>query len=240
MDDASVYLVNVDPTAPGHGQKTPLLYRFESKPGSVIGGNWLSALPYPGFPLDEGTTYALVVTTRVTIGGAAALPSDDFAAIAASDAPADAALAAAQATYQPLWDYLDEPGGDERADVVNAAVFTTQHATDIMALLRRKVRSLPAPAATGIVRYRAESRFLHVRRHISEPELPGRRPALYRDRWRDPARRRRLAGRAAHGNPARLVRHPPHHHAAGGRLAGGDYRHRNREHLPLLLRRQTR
>jgi hypothetical protein len=160
MADASVYLVNVDPTAPGHRDKTPLLFRFEPKPGSVIGAHWLSALPYPGFPLDEGATYALVVTRRVTIAGAAALPSDDFAAIAASDKPGDVALAAAQATYQPLWDYLDEPGGDERADVVNAAVFTTQHATDIMALLRRKVRSLPAPTATGVVRYLPSSYWI--------------------------------------------------------------------------------
>jgi hypothetical protein len=160
MDDASVYLVNIDPTGPGRGGKTPLLFRFEPRPGSVIGGNWLSALPYPGFPLDEGATYALVVTRRVTIGGVAALPSDDFTAIAASDKPGDAALAAAQATYQPLWDYLDQPGGDDRADVVNAAVFTTQHATDIMALLRRKVRSLPAPAATGVVRYRSSAYWI--------------------------------------------------------------------------------
>ena len=160
MDDASVYLVNVDPTSPGHGQKTPLLFRFEPRPGSVIAGNWLSALPYPGFPLDEGATYALVVTNRVTIGGAAALPSDDFTAIAASDKPGDVALAAAQATYEPLWDYLDTPGGDERADVVNAAVFTTQHATNIMALLRRKVLSLPAPTATGIVRYLPSSYWI--------------------------------------------------------------------------------
>jgi hypothetical protein len=160
MDAASVYLVNIDPSSPNHGAKTPLLFRFESRAGSAIGTYWLSALPYPGFPLDEGAIYALVVTNRVTIGAAAALPSDDFAAIAASAPPANAALAAAQVTYQPLWDYLDEPGGDERADVVNAAVFTTQHATDIMALMRRKVWSLPAPAATDIVRFMTDSTFL--------------------------------------------------------------------------------
>jgi hypothetical protein len=159
MDGASVYLVNVDPRSPGRGAKTPLLFRFEPRPGSVIGANWLAALPYPGFPLDEGTTHALVVTKRVTIGAAAALPSDDFIAIAAADTPGAAALAAAQATYQPLWDFLDQPGGDERADVVNAAVFTTQRATDLMAPLRRKIRSLPAPAATGIVRFTAFGQF---------------------------------------------------------------------------------
>ena len=163
MDGASVYLVNIDPASPDHGVKTPLLFRFESKAGSAIGTYWLSALPYPGFPLDEATTYALVVTNRVTIGAAATLPSDDFAAISSdkpADPPVNAALAAAQITYQPLWDYLDEPGGDERADVVNAAVFTTQHATDIMALMRRKVWSLPAPAATDIVRFTTDSLFL--------------------------------------------------------------------------------
>jgi hypothetical protein len=160
MDDASVYLVNVDPARPSRDLKTPLLFRFEPKPGSTIGANWLSALPYPGFPLDEGTTYALVVTKRVRIAGAAALPSDDFAAIAAADVPGDAALAAAQATYQPLWDYLDQSGGDERADVVNAAVFTTQHVTDIMPLMRRKVRALPAPALAGVVRYISSSQWL--------------------------------------------------------------------------------
>jgi len=160
MDTASVYLVNVDQASPDYTVKTPIQYRFEAKHGSVIGPNWLSVLPYPGFPLDEGTTYALVVTKRVTIGGAAAIPSDDFTAIIATDKPNDVALAAAQATYQPLWDYLDEPGGDERADVVDAAVFTTQHATDIMPAIRRKVASLTAPSAIGLTRYLNASTFL--------------------------------------------------------------------------------
>ena len=160
MDGASVYLVNIDPTSPNHGVKTPLLFGFQSRAGIAIGSYWLSALPYPGFPLDEATTYALVVTDRVTIGAAAAEPSDDFTAIAAAAPPTAAALAAAQLTYQPFWDYLDEPGGDERADVVNAAVFTTQHATDIMPLMRRKVWSLPAPAVTDIVRFKTDPSFL--------------------------------------------------------------------------------
>jgi hypothetical protein len=158
-DAASVYLVNIDPESAGRGDKVPLRFRFERKPGSVIGANWLSALPYPGFPLDEGTTYALVVTNRVRTGSGIAIASDDFAAIAGLDVPGDSALAAAQAIYAPLWTYLDEPGGDERGDVVNAAVFTTQHATDLMPLLRRKVWSLPAPAAAGIVRYQSSLTF---------------------------------------------------------------------------------
>lgn len=150
-DGASVYLVDVDPASPDFGAKWPLVCRFEPRKGQTIGTNWLSALPYPGFPLDEGTTYALVITNRVhsADGTALAAPSD-FEAIAGASAPSDPALAAAQTTYAKLWAYLDQPGGDERPDVVSAAVFTTQHATDLMPLLRKKVWSLPAPAPTTI------------------------------------------------------------------------------------------
>src|SRR5688572_30359036 len=48
-DGASVYLVNVDPDSPGRGERLPLRFRFEPVPGEVIGDNWLSAAPYPGF-----------------------------------------------------------------------------------------------------------------------------------------------------------------------------------------------
>lgn len=150
-DSASVYLVDVDPTSPDFGAKWPLVCRFEPRHGQTIGDNWLSALPYPGFPLDEGTTYALVITSRVRSADGTALAAPaDFEAIAGASAPSDPALAAAQTTYAKLWAYLDQPGGDERADVVSAAVFTTQHATDMMPLLRKKVWSMPAPTPTTI------------------------------------------------------------------------------------------
>ena len=146
-DGASVYLVDIDPASPDVGQKWPVVIRFETQHGQTIGPNWLSALPYPGFPLDEGTTYALVVTDRVrSADGTALAPAPDFEEIAATSAPSDPALAAAQTTYAKLWTYLDQPGGDERADVVTAAVFTTQHATAIMPLLRKKVWAMAAPA----------------------------------------------------------------------------------------------
>ncbi len=43
--DASVYLVNVDPTSARYGERTPLRFRFEPLSGEMIGANWLSALP---------------------------------------------------------------------------------------------------------------------------------------------------------------------------------------------------
>jgi predicted esterase len=149
MDGASVYLVDVDAASPDYGKKWPLVMRFEPRKGATIGTNWMSALPYPGFPLDEGTTYALVITDRLhSADGTPLAASPDWDAIAGTSAPSDPALAAAQTAYAKLWTYLDQPGGDERADVVSASVFTTQRPTAIMPLLREKVWSLPAPTAT--------------------------------------------------------------------------------------------
>ena len=156
IDDpaASVYLVDIDPDSPSRGQRWPLRFRFQTYAGWTIGDNWLSALPYPGFPLAQRTTYALVVTDRVrSAGGGDVLPDADWLALRAGvvAVPPDPALDRAQLLYQPLWQYLDQPGGDERDDVVAAAVFTTQSVTSIMGGLRERIWQLPAPVARDVV-----------------------------------------------------------------------------------------
>jgi len=150
-DDASVYLVNVDPDSVNRGQMWPLRFRFEHFAGEAIGNNWLSVLPYPGFPLEEQTTYATVITTRVrATDGSDIATAPDFDAIMGATAPSDSDLARAQVRYQPLLDWLDEAGGDERADIVTAAVFTTDATTRPMGLLREAVMALDVPKARGI------------------------------------------------------------------------------------------
>ncbi len=150
---AAVYLVDVDPDSPTRGQRWPLRFRFQSYAGWTIGDNWLAALPYPGFPLADGTTYALVITDRVrSLGGGDVLADADWQVVRdVASTAAEPALVRARERYQPLWAYLDEPGGDERADVVSAAVFTTQRATEIMGRLRQRIWALPAPVARDVV-----------------------------------------------------------------------------------------
>ncbi len=152
---ASVYLVDVDPASPARGQRTPLVFKFQEHAGWTIGDHALAVLPSPGFPLRQRTTYALVVTRRLGVA-----PAPDLEAILATTAPADPALVRARALYAPLLDWLDEPGGDERADVASAAVFTTQSVTDIMALLRERVRALPPPLVRDVVPRNAGDRPL--------------------------------------------------------------------------------
>jgi predicted esterase len=146
---ASVYLVDVDPASPDLGQRTPIIADFRADKTNTIGPDRLVVRPYPGFGLDEGTTYALVITNRVhAADGSPIEAAPDFTALLGTGG--DAAIAHARTVYQPLLKWLDQPGDDERADVVSAAVFTTQHATFIGAAIRQGVFGTPAPVATNL------------------------------------------------------------------------------------------
>ncbi len=147
---ASVYLVNVDPDSADRGTRTPIIATFRVAPTQTLGGNHLVVRPYPGFPLDEGTTYALVVTTRVRgeSGGSIGI-APDMAKLTGN--AIDPQIVHARAVYQPLLDLLDEAGDDDRSDVATAAVFTTQHATNIAEALRKGVAAAPAPVPTNIM-----------------------------------------------------------------------------------------
>jgi hypothetical protein len=135
MPGASVYLVNLTT-----GDRTPIIAHFRADRTNTIGPNRLAVRPYPGFPLAEGATYALIVTNRVKdMSGAEVEATSEFRTT----------LANAE-WYAPLRDYLDKPGDDERKDVISAAVFTTQHATNVGLAIRKGVFATPAPVAAGI------------------------------------------------------------------------------------------
>ncbi len=149
-DGAAVYLVNVDPDSPDRGQRLPIIATFREGRTQTLAGNHLVSRPFPGFPLDESTTYALVITSRLRSGGGGSVhPSTEMSALLGTGG--DASIAHAREVYQPLLGYLDEPGGDERGDVVSAAVFTTQRATHVAPALRKAVFAGPAPVATSVM-----------------------------------------------------------------------------------------
>lgn len=156
-EGAAVYLVNVDLDSPQRGVRTPLRFRFETYAGEAIGDNWLAALPYPGFPLEESTTYALVVTSRVlATDGSAIARSADLDAVFATGTTTDPRVSRARAVYADLLGWLDESGGDERHDVVSAAVFTTQDATSLMGAIREVIRAEAPPPNARAMRWKGE------------------------------------------------------------------------------------
>ncbi len=182
LEDASVYIVNVEPTSANFGARTRIAARFEVNSGIAIRGNWLSVIPLPGFPLEPSTRYAAIITDRAqNMGSAAVLRSTEFDEIMSSNSLAGE-LGAAQATLEPLLAWLDNDGGDERDDIVSATVFTTQDATSIMRKIREVIyRDVAAPVPTTITPADVETDFsvfegLYDGPIFQQGEIPYRRP----------------------------------------------------------------
>jgi len=151
---ASVYVVNIDSSSPDFGALEPVIVDFRTDGTNTIGPNRIVVRPYPGFPLDEATTYAMVITNRVkdTAGHAVGASADFTSLLAKSGGSSD--VANARTVYAPLLAWLDAgAGGDTRADVISATVFTTQHATFVATALRTGVFGTPAPVGTGVALY---------------------------------------------------------------------------------------
>ena len=145
---AGVYLVDLDPGSPAYGARVPIAARFRATRTVTLGPNHLVARPHPGFGLADGTTYALVVTDRVTGNGVPVQRAPAFDQLMGTGGQPE--IVAAREVYAPLLAWLDEPGGDERTDVVTAAVFTTQRATATVPAIRQAIFAAPAPVATGV------------------------------------------------------------------------------------------
>lgn len=169
-DDAAVYVVNIDADSDEVGTRIPVIASFREDGTRTILGNRLVVRPYPGFPLSEGTRYALVLTNRLRAASGGDVERDgDFSALMGTGG--NAAIATARAAYAPLVAWLDAPGGDDRDDVVSAAVFTTQHATHIGPALRKGVFAAPAPVARDVAQTIAVSSYSMFRGLYDAPNF---------------------------------------------------------------------
>jgi hypothetical protein len=141
---ASVYVVNIDPTSPNLGKRTPVIVHFRADGTMTIGPNRLVVRPVPGFTLDEGTVYALIITNRIRAGdGTAVVAQSEFEKLRDDTGATDA--------YSPLRTYLASSGDEDPKAIISAAVFTTQHATFVAPGIRRAVYATTMPVATAVV-----------------------------------------------------------------------------------------
>ena len=147
---AAVFLVDVDPASPGHGDRVPLKVAFNAGANQFIGPNWLVLLPFPGFPLRGDTVYAAVVTTAVHD----AKGKPVAAAPALKNLLKGGGDAAARAAMQPLLAWLDAgSGAPARTDVAGATVYRTQAATSLLPLVRDYIHTtVAAPTAADVTR----------------------------------------------------------------------------------------
>ncbi len=144
QDASSVIVVDVTPMSPTYGKRSPVQTKFTTARYDFIGPNWLGVLPFPGIPLRQNTTYAVILTDALKAAdGGKVHRYPDFIAAMQKNTSSDPRIAAAQTAYQPLVAWLaTQPG--LAAHVVNATVYTTRDATSIMTRLRKNIYDVVA------------------------------------------------------------------------------------------------
>jgi pimeloyl-ACP methyl ester carboxylesterase len=150
-DDASIFLMDVDPSSPQRGTRIPLQFRYYAQATIYVPDRVLAVLPLTGFPLRGKTRYAAVVTRRVRDANGRALTSSPVLESVKSRQPSsDPDVERARALHATALDEL-EARGITRADVVGIAVFTTQDPTGELTRVREDVhRNVPAPVAENV------------------------------------------------------------------------------------------
>ncbi|HEY8079194.1 MAG TPA: dickkopf-related protein [Labilithrix sp.] len=141
----------VDVTPGGGGNDLGFQWSATTSRSAYVCPNWVGIRPYMGQPLAPGSTYAVFVTTQVkAMSGGPVARSADLDAMLAASAPADTALASAYAAYAPLRTWAAAKSFD-LSTVLDAAVFTTAHASAPASKLAGSVAAAALPTATNWV-----------------------------------------------------------------------------------------
>ena len=133
LEDSALVLVDIDPDSPHWGERFPVRWHFQTTETVYQPENLLAVAPLWGFPLRPDTTYALVVTTRLT------RPNARFLEVFEPDHPQ-------HALYAPLAEALTFQGLSID-DVAIATVFTTMDPLADMRVMAQYIRDAIEPAA---------------------------------------------------------------------------------------------
>ncbi len=143
-EDASVFLMDVDPSSPERGVRQPIAVRFDEDPGPFGTPNLLAALPLQGRPLHPNRLYVAVVTTRVrTPEGEPLEVAPATASLLAGMVP-DGMSEAAFGAHMMALGALREHGVDD-ASIAATAVFRTWDPIAGLAAAREQVLADPLP-----------------------------------------------------------------------------------------------
>ncbi len=139
VPNASMYLVDIDPSSARYGERVPLQWSYQITGTDYMPSDTLAVLPVYGFPLRGATQYALVLTTAVEDINRhpIALPQLLRQALESTSGNTPE-LVRLIAVYQPFVKYLQQQGINR--DTIGAAtVFTTQDPTRALRLIRQVV-----------------------------------------------------------------------------------------------------
>jgi hypothetical protein len=143
---SSVQLIDVDPTSPNVGERRLISLAFHAAGDGYWPDNTLAFMPTVGYPLREGTRYALVVTRAVTTAVCAGLRQ-----VLGLDPAAGAAAALRDAWADAVGRV--ESAGIPRTSIAHLTVFTTNRPTQLTRDLHDWVMAnYPPPELVQIAR----------------------------------------------------------------------------------------
>jgi hypothetical protein len=145
---SSVQLINVDPSSPTQGQRLRVSLAWHPTADGYWTDNTLAFMPTPGFPLREGTRYALVVTNALTAAGTRLGACGGLRQVLGLEVATGAAGALRDAWADAVARL--ESAGIPRTAIAHLTVFTTDRPTLETRRLRDWVVSnypLPEPSA---------------------------------------------------------------------------------------------
>ncbi len=150
-EDASVQLLDIDPTSPEHGTRRLISLRWQETETVYYLPNTLAFQPTIGSPLRAHTRYALVVTDAVKAkNGVPVKPSADLQAVLGTGAESDRTRPLKEA-LAPALGQLAALGIDKE-HVVQLAVFTTSDPVkELFAAADHTRETFPAPTVEDSV-----------------------------------------------------------------------------------------
>jgi len=138
LDTSAVILVNITPGSLRRGERIPLETQlWDRSDGVYYKTNTLILHPVWGFVMEEGATYAAIITNYLRgTNGSDASVSPEFAAALNGDVEADSRYVAA---LEPLNDYLAAEQPIYASRIICATVFTVTRPTQELSELQAQV-----------------------------------------------------------------------------------------------------
>lgn len=169
---STIRLINVDKSSPDYGKQVPVMIGFFDKAGSYNPENVLAVMPYPGFPLDASTTYAIVILRELGDISGHDLGSPALLQLALKQGEVeDVKMQEIVTAMQPLADYLAAKNDLKAEEIAAATVFTTQDPRAELLAIHKFINNRPAPKIQGYERISTNSDYYTVDAYYYGPNF---------------------------------------------------------------------
>ncbi len=175
---ASAFIIDIDQASPDYGKMTPAVFEFTTT--SYNGTEILDTLgikPAYGYPLQQATRYAVVITTKVKgLNHGPLSPDADFTAIKTSSTLSDPLLEQARQLYAPMFSILSKPPYNlGYNDIAGATVFTTEQITPVLQDIMTQLSATPLPvpyfsSTTELSTITPQTTFSYTTGEFSSPD----------------------------------------------------------------------